>query len=59
MKLNNAIRAAIKESREKRSLCYVVFQDGEYHYCSEDALYSAYDQSQVIGCADNGEWERS
>lgn len=46
-------------SREQRSVCYVVFLDGEYHACDEDALYSKFDQSQVIGCADNGEWERT
>ena len=59
MKLNQAIRQAIKLSGEQRSVCYVVFLDGEYHACDEDALYSVFDQSQVIGCADNGEWERS
>ncbi len=59
MKLNQAIRQAIKESGERRSLYYVVFHDNEYHACSEDALYSVFDQAQVIGCADNGKWERS
>ena len=59
MRLNNAVRAAIKMSREQRSVCYVVFHEGEYHACDENALYSVFDQSQVIGCADNGEWERS
>jgi len=59
MKLNQAIRQAIKDSGERRSLYYVVFHDGEYHACDEDALYLIFDQSQVIGSADNGKWERT